>query len=308
MPQSLPPYQNLRILLAVAQARSIRHAATQLNRSESAVSHQIRKLERQLGQTLIEKEGRGIRLTTLAHRYVSLLRYPFDAIDEGVAMLSGPRQPDPAQIVITMAPSVASMWFIPRLARFEAAWPNVSLRLATTSRILDFEKDGIDIAIRYDANGDQSGRHPQRVVSEFAFPVCAPSIADGAAAFWRYLNTGRIIGNDAHPDDWSRWQTRNAADSPCIQPTVRMTDSSMTLEAAAQGYGVAIGRLPIATPMLRDGRLLAPLGMNSTSGGHYSFECADRAMKPMVTAVCDWLYEAFRQSCLLKSHENITPA
>lgn len=290
----LPPYRSLRILLTVSDCGSIRGAAQRLNRSESAISHQIRALERQLGQTLIEKYGRGIQLTALARRYAALLHAPFEEIDAGIARLIEPRPSQ--QINVTLPPTLASLWLIPRLQRFEATWPEITLRLVTTMRTLDLEADGIDIAIRYYADGPRDA-DSEHVIAERAFPVCAPSIARTAEEFWRVLKTTRRIGNDAHPDDWARWQQGQRSPPALVKPHVRMADSTMTLEAAAQGYGIAIGRLPLASEMLRQGRLVAPVGTHSTSGSHYVFQQhAVLDEQSIVPRVLDWLVAEFASS------------
>jgi LysR family glycine cleavage system transcriptional activator len=255
----------------------------------------MRNLERQMGETLLEKNGRGIRLTPIAHSYARLLDQPFAAIDETVATLRQAATSS-SRISITLAPSLATMWLIPCLSQFEAQWPAISLRLATTARVLDIERDGLDIAIRYHAR--QCDRIERAMsVPEYAFPVCARAIARSPCEFWSYLWSGRIIGNDAHPDDWSRWQAQHLDPSTHIEPTMRMADSTMTLEAAAQGHGVAIGRLPIASRMLRQGRLVAPLGTTDRSGAHYVIEQTDSNTKAEVPEISRWLCETLRADC-----------
>ncbi|RJS94624.1 LysR substrate-binding domain-containing protein [Salinisphaera sp. Q1T1-3] len=292
---SLPPYHGLRVLLEVAKTQSIREAARGLKRSESSISHQIRSLERRLGETLLEKHGRGIQLTPIALSYARLLAPSFNSIDEAAARLN--RTPNASSgVSLTLSPSLATLWLIPRLGEIEALEPDISLRLATTMRILNLERDEIDIAIRYRSNSDSAERHPAGF-SEHAFPVCAPAVAQSPSEFWAYMKSGRVIGNEAHPDDWSRWQSKEHDGTARIEPTTRMADSTMTLEAAAQGHGVAIGRLPLVSRMLRDGRLVAPIGTNATSGGRYVVATRSSATDVSVFRVADLLERFLKEDC-----------
>lgn len=261
-----PSYQALHVFLAVVEAGSIRIAAERLHRTESAVSHQMRNLERQLDQPLLERTPRGIRPTALGERYAGLLREPFAEIQRATALLF---EPEEAQsLSVALSPVLASLWLVPRLAIFESDFPNLSLRLVTTDRWLDLVQDGIDIAIRYYPRRphETTGR---RLFHERAFPVCSPTVATTADALQAELARGRILINEAHADEWKRWRASLAEPIRLSRRRERLADSNLTLEAAAQGYGIAMGREPLVSDLLRRGRLVAPLGHDYPTGGVY---------------------------------------
>lgn len=266
MSSQSPSFQALYVFLTVVEAGSIRIAAERLYRTESAVSHQMRTLERQLDQPLLERVPRGIRPTALGARYAEMLREPFADIQRATALLFEPAEAQ--SLSVTLSPVLASLWLVPRLSDFESDFPNLSLRLVTTERWLDLVQDSIDIAIRYHPRcpATTDGR---RLFSERAFPVCSPSMAASDEAMRDALSRERILVNEAQADEWKRWRASLTEPIRLSRRRERLADSNLTLEAAAQGYGIAMGREPLVSDLLRRGRLVAPLGHDYPTGGVY---------------------------------------
>ncbi|WP_110597798.1 LysR substrate-binding domain-containing protein [Salinicola lusitanus] len=294
MTRSTLPYHALHVLVAVADRGSIRAAARHIGRSESAVSHLLKDLERRLGRTLLERKGRGIELTPLALRYVSRLREPFHHIDQATTEFVA--EPLPQHVVLTLPPALATLWLVPAITDFEQSLPEVELRLVTTNRTLDLYRDGIDLAIRYRADG-RSGGQAMLTLPEYAFPVCAPSLAERLRLQPSALGEMRRLINDAHYEEWSLWQ--RTLDEPVVLSawTERLADSTLTLEAAAQGYALAMGRTPLVNGLLTSGRLSAPLGTHYPTGAIYEVVFNERsARSEACRRVTDWIGQQFALS------------
>ncbi|WP_161599007.1 LysR substrate-binding domain-containing protein [Aidingimonas lacisalsi] len=291
MKRSVPPYHALHVLVTVGEYGSIRAAASHIGRSESAVSHQLKDLERRLGQTLLERKGRGIELTPLALRYVSRLREPFQHIGQATAELF--IAPEPRHVVLTLPPTLATLWLVPAITDFEEALPDISLRLVTTNRTLDLSRDGIDLSIRYRADG-QSDSRAMLTLPEYAFPVCSPSLATRLQKRPETLAEVRRLINDAHYEEWDIWQRSLREPVILSRRTQRLADSTLTLEAAAQGYAVAMGRTPLTNGLLASGRLIAPFGTHYSTGAIYEVVSNDQSVHPEVRQhVTDWIGRQF---------------
>lgn len=291
MKHRTPPYHALKVLVTVGEYGSIRAAARHIGRSESAVSHLLKDLERRLGQTLLERKGRGIELTPLALRYVSRLREPFQHIDQATAELY--IDPVPRHVVLTLPPTLATLWLVPAITAFEEALPEIELRLITTNRTLDLSRNGIDLAIRYRVDG-QSSTQAMLTLPEYAFPVCAPSLAALLRKRPEALAEMRRLINDAHYAEWIIWQRTLRESLALSERTERLADSTLTLEAAAQGYAVAMGRTPLVNGLLASGRLTAPLGTHYPTGAIYEVVLNDQSLHPEVCQrVIDWIGQQF---------------
>lgn len=194
MRSSLPPFAALETFLAVAGTGGVRAAARRLNVTDSAVSHQLRKLEEHLGAPLVERHGRGIRLTMAGQRYADQVAAPLAEIAGVTDRLFG--TPQGIDVSLTVGPMVASLGLIPFVDELENNHPELVLHLVTTTRVLDLDAMGIDLALRYErrpAEEDDPLSFP-----EYAFPVCTPDLALHGAE--QTLAQRRIL-NGAHPDD-----------------------------------------------------------------------------------------------------------
>lgn len=294
MADPLPPLHALRAFITVAERGGVRRAAEALNLSEAAVSHQIKNLERHLGQRLFEKDGRGLRLTEIGHRYLGMVVGPVAELRQASEAVSSRRVA--RQATLTLAPTLASLWLIPALGDFERAFPDVSLHLVTTTQILDLERHDIDIAIRYLPRAAVPD-HAVVVFSETAFPVCSPERykeTDDPAQPTEFLSRSRLLVNDTHPDEWNWWSTAGGEAVRLSRERQRFDASHMTLEAAAQGYGVALGRRPLVDSYLASGRLVAPFGTAFETGFQYVILTQIEGIRPVTKRVIDWIANRFR--------------
>ncbi|MFC0267465.1 LysR family transcriptional regulator [Kushneria aurantia] len=282
MRSALPPFAALETFLAVARSGGVRAAARRLNVTDSAVSHQLRKLEDHLGTPLVERHGRGIKLTATGQRYADQLAAPLAEIAGLTERLFG--TPADTGVTLTVGPVVASLGLIPYVAKLENDNPGLMLQLVTTARPLNLDAMGIDLALRYErcpATSDDPLSFP-----EYAFPVCTPELAREGAE--QALAKRRLL-NGAHSDDWQRWATAAERDLPATQREMRLDTTEMVMNAALRGIGITIGRTPLVNDALLSGQLVAPFGTATPGEGSYRIVTSSRRPDAAAQAVMSWL-------------------
>src|ERR1700688_5255490 len=171
MADRLPPMQALRAFEAAARTRSLTRAAESLHLTHGAISHQIKSLETDFGVRLVERAGRGIRLTDEGERFATRVRAVLSDLGDAVREVS--ERANPRQLRVSVIPSFAARWLLPRIGRFFAAHPDIDLDVSATNLLVDFRRDEIDVAIRH-GSGDWPGLVSEYVLDDVYFPVCSP--------------------------------------------------------------------------------------------------------------------------------------
>src|SRR5262249_13582981 len=175
MAASLPPLHALRAFEAAARHMSFAAAAEELSLTPSAISHQIRHLEERLGRRLFDRKPRGLALTPLGQLYFPLVRSAFEQLVQATSLVGGVGPDQQKVLTISCTPSFAMAWLIQRLPSFQAAHPEIEVRLDTSTRIVDFARDGVDVGIRFGL-GHWPGVVAERLFGETLFPVCSPAL------------------------------------------------------------------------------------------------------------------------------------
>jgi LysR family glycine cleavage system transcriptional activator len=173
MPQALPPLNCLRAFEAAARHLSFKDAARELHVTPAAVGHQIKKLEAHLGVKLFQRFNRGIALTAVGRSMIPDLAEGFGLLARAAkkARTSGAR----TVLTITVAPSFAAKWLIPRLEQFHVGQQGIAVRIDTDLREIDMASNGIDVALRFGA-GQYPGHRVDRLMGEMLIPVCSPRL------------------------------------------------------------------------------------------------------------------------------------
>jgi LysR family glycine cleavage system transcriptional activator len=287
----LPPLHALRSFHAAARFGRFRDAAAALGLSESAVSHQVRKLETYLGMQLFERAGNAVSLTATGRAYFEGIGPAFEAIRAATEELRGPR--DRSRVSMTVPGTLATSWLIPRLGKLEARHPEISLQLITTERVCDLRREQINLAIRY-GRGPWTGMVAERLLEEQAFPVCAPGFLDEALMQHpdKALRKVRLIVNDTVPTEWQAWAQAHGLEPPSMRGAIVLHASDQTHGAAAEGLGIAMGRRPMVDRWLSDGRLVAPFGAEGWSGAAYFLVYPEEIeLTAAARKVAQWLRE-----------------
>jgi len=286
----IPPFAALRAFHAAARHGRFKDAAAELGVTESAISHQLRRLEDFLHIALFDRRGPKVTLTAKGAQYFAEIDPALARISSATRALIGPQER--ARVAMTLPPSLAVLWLIPRLADFEAACPGVDLQLVTTTRLCDLRREQIDLAIRY-GRGGWPEVTADFLLSETAMPVCQPGYLEAGpgTALDAALASRRLIINGYHPDEWIEWAGAHGIAPPDLSGALRLETQEQILEAAERGLGIAIGRKPLIDERLKSGALVAPLGTPDPSGiNYYLCRAPDVTPSAASRSVARWLH------------------
>ncbi len=268
----LPPLHALRSFHAAARCGRFREAAGALGLSESAVSHQVRKLEDHLGVRLFDRAGNAVRLTLAGQTYFDEIDPAFSRIRRATEALAGPV----CRVSLTLPTSLATLWLIPRLGQLEAALPEINLQMIPSNRVVDLRREQVELGIRY-GQGSWSGLNAVRLFGEQAFPVCPPGLLGPDADPETSFKEHRLIVNAAHPEEWREWTQAHGVAPPPLQDPLVLDGTEQVLHAVSEGLGLGIGRQPLVGRWLGEGKLVAPFGTADESGCAYFLIHADAA-------------------------------
>lgn len=288
MIRKLPPLNSIRAFEAAARHLSFTRAADELSVTQAAVSHQVKKLEEHLRVPLFERRNRTLELTAEAQRYLPDVRRALDLLHEATRRLTASETPE--TFTVTALPSLTSRWLLPRLGRFFKANPEINLRLAPSEHLVDFERDGVDVAIRY-GRGNYPGMHSEWLMSEDLFPVCSPVLLEGEHPLDSPQQlVHHTLLHDDHIADWRTWLLAANIDDVDARRGPFISDSSMLLQAAIDGQGVALARGILAADELAAGRLVQPFAFTLPSVyAYYLVYPEGGAAHPALKVFRDWV-------------------
>jgi LysR family glycine cleavage system transcriptional activator len=263
MARKLPPLNALRAFEAAARQLSFTKAAEELNVTQAAISHQVKTLEEHLGLTLFRRLNRRLVLTEAGQLYLPVLREAFDAVAAGTARLGQDRES--GALNISVLPSFAAKWLLPRLSRFRDRYPDIDVMVSANNRLIDFADGTYEMGIRYGL-GDYPGLRTELLLQDEVFPVCSPKLTEGehplrtpADLKHHTLLHDEVSRHDESPD-WRNWLKAAGIEGIDYQRGPGFSDSSMVIEAAAAGQGVALGHRWLAAADLEGGRVVMPFG------------------------------------------------
>lgn len=270
-------------------------AADELMLTQSAISHRIRALEEQLGYALFLRTPRqlsltdeGRRLFEVIHAGLGRLYDELDSINQGSAT---------GLLVVGVVPTFARHFLVPRLANFHRQYPHIQLRIRVRASLLDFNRDPVDAAIYYDEH-PQPGVQCLPLFGETLSPVCSRRYAD-EQALWdnptalagcRFLHDVEALHPDAVYDEWQQWLAAAGLELDIQQRCDIFNHFDLTLAAAMNQAGVAMGRGLLAAPRLNRGELVQPFALQIPSRRRYFFLCGkENADRPRIRAFRQWL-------------------
>ncbi|EWY41881.1 transcriptional regulator [Skermanella stibiiresistens SB22] len=289
MGRRLPPLNAIRAFEAAARHLSFTRAAEELNVTQAAISHQIKGLEDTLGLPLFRRLNRALVLTEAGQGYLPPLREALDQIADATSKLKA--ADGGGSLTVSTLASFAAKWLVPRLPRFQERHPSLDVLLSTSSNMVDFTQQDVDVAIRF-GRGGWEGVRAEKLLTEDIFPVCAPRLLEGTKplrtpedlAGFTLLHDDFLIG-------WTMWlNSAGVSGVDAARGPRFMTDSALMLQAAIAGHGVALARRVLAADDLDAGRLVAPFGFSLPTNLAYYFVAPPRYFeRPKVAAFYEWV-------------------
>lgn len=296
---TLPVHLNaLRAFEASARHQSFAAAAAELNVTPAAVGQLVRTLEDWLGVPLFHRATSGrarLTRTEAAERALPDLRAGFDRLSLALERLK--QGSASGVLTVTVSPAFAAKWLLPRLEDFQAAWPNTDVRLDTSLKPVDFVAQRIDIGVRY-GTGHWPGLKAEKLMEEEVYPVCSPALASahrlrGPADLTRHtLIHDLSMDADAGFPTWSSWLRKaGVVRQPSAGRNLKINNSAVVLQAAAEGQGIALARSVMARDDLGSGRLVRLFGDIRLASplAYYVVYREDCAGLPRTLAFRDWL-------------------
>jgi len=291
MAARLPSLNGLRAFEAAARHLSFTQAASELNVTQTAISHQIRRLEEELGIRLFIRKNRALALTPQARDYLPGVRAAFNDLRLATDRLL--RKDDDKVLTVSTLASLAAKWLLPRLTAFQEAHPGIDVRITTSTALVDFKNGDVDAAIRY-GRGNWPGVRAEWLMADEGFPVCSPALLSGK----KPLRTPEDLRDhvllhtsNANYDDWRLWLTA-AGLTPDIskQPGITFDLILMTVQAAIDGIGVAMGRTSYVQDDIAKGRLVVPFNIAlPADAGFYLVSREGATDPPKLKAFRQWL-------------------
>jgi LysR family glycine cleavage system transcriptional activator len=284
----LPPLNALRAFEATARHLSFTRAAEELHVTQTAISHQVRQLEGYLGKTLFLREARRIRLTSDGRAWADALADVFTRLHDANRRL---RQKVAARPVVAVStiPSLAARWLVPRFGRFLAANPEIDLRIQAAEHLVDFAVEPVDVGIRY-GMGRYPGLFVEKLASDALIVVCSPAVKKKLHAIDDLRK--QVLLHDDDPGAWGRFFVLHPVRGVDAGRGPVIDDSSMLVEAAVRGQGVALARWSLAFDDIQAGRLVRcfPRVEPMPVARAYYVVCPrNRANEPHVAAFRAWL-------------------
>jgi LysR family glycine cleavage system transcriptional activator len=286
---SIPPVANLLAFEAVARRRSFALAAAELHLSASAISHQVARLESQLGVRLLERSAHGVRLSAAGERYLSRVSGALSAL---VTASDDLQHGVKNSLYVHASPSFAALWLAPRLRDFARAHPEISLNLSSAPTHSDFGLGHADLDIRYG-----SPTWPDLVVESLFEERIVPMASPAFLREFRLRRTEQIVDvpliqSNVSLVQWADWLAAHTERRAPERFAMRFDRAQMSLEAAAQGLGVALESATIAQPYLQAGRLVPVYGLDKAVRikAHHAVYPERHSLRMPVEAFVAWLH------------------
>ena len=246
-----PPIASLRSFEAVARLGSVTLAAKELHVTHSAISQQIKVLEEMVGLKLFIRHGRGVQINEDGRLYALQVREALHHIADATRLVQV--KPRRQELTLAMVPSFGSHWLVPRLERFRATYPHISLRIQASLAIADMQQEGIDMAIRM-GKGDWEGMESHYLFADELIVVAAPSYNDGALPRTpSEIAKSKIIFS---MESGKTWCVNAGLEREIVPGGLCINDSNLVLEAVRLGKGIALERRSLVQEALCRGELV----------------------------------------------------
>ena len=289
----LPPLDSLHVFAVAARHLSFTKAAAELHRTQSAVSHRVKALEAEIGLLLFNRITRRLELTDSGRALAHQVDQALSDIERTIAKLD---RREARRLSVTLLPSVASRWLMPRLPRFCEQNPDIDVRVIADARVLDLRAEGIDAAVRFGL-GRYAGYAVTPLMPDKVLPVCSSSFAEGRGPIttidtlleWPLLHDSTTEGDGSH-SDWRSWLDELGRSDATCDAGQRFSDAGLLIEATVHGLGVALARHSLVADYLANGTLVCPLPLITPTAFTYHLVVRPEATAlPKIARFRDWL-------------------
>lgn len=309
----LPSLNALKAFEAVSRHLNYARASEELRVTPAAVKQLVGKLEEALGTQLVRRSGRGLELTSSGKSGCQMLTAGFAQVRHAVDVM---RTPDTRkQLIISVEPSFATAWLVPRLESFRETNGEIDVLIDSSLKIVDLDNSAADIAVRF-AQTPQGDLVSHRLFDEQLCAFCSPSLASGS----RKLNTiddlqhVTLLHWDLSEFSWARatrrwmgwqpWLTEVGADHISSESGVRFSDYNLAVQAAIAGQGVVLGSLPVLHDLVKANLLVCPFPDRVITDIGYDLVTTQRGLRRTeVRSFMDWIIaQASSQADLIMDH------
>ncbi len=294
----IPGTRALRAFEAAGRHLSFTRAATELRLTPAAISHQIKEFEDQLGVSLFLRTSRSMRLTPAGEILHAAATEALTGLMRAVARAQKTR--GGMRLRITASASIAAKWLVPRIDEFMERWPDIDVRVDISTNVRDFDRDDIDVALRW-GNGDYAGMRSDRLFENTISPVCSPKLLksrrplkEPADLLGHMLIHVAWSGQGITWPDWRMWMLAAGIKDFDDGPGLHFTESGPAIQAAIDGQGIVLGDSSLVADDLAAGRLVQPFALSIKGPpqfAYYIVSPVETAGDPLVCAFRDWVLE-----------------
>lgn len=290
MMRKLPPLIPLRAFEAAARNESFSKAANELCVSQSAISQNVRQLEERLNVKLFIRSGNNVKLTEKGKAYQLKISESFNIIAEATDNLT--KQEKSHQLHIAVEPAIASCWLRPRLSKFRAAHPFITLHIITKNNISSFSHQGVDIAIHNKWDESLADLYLKEFVKLSAFPACNSKRLKNSKSIIKPNDLRRFhLIHDENIGLWQKWLQTNGMTDFSFDSDLHFDDFSLAVDAAIDGEGVILADEILCETELLNGQLTKLFDQPVDCDPFYIISTNDNMKKTAVTTFHDWLLQ-----------------
>jgi LysR family transcriptional regulator, glycine cleavage system transcriptional activator len=285
--QKLPPMSTLPVFEAAARLESFSAAAEELFVTHGAVSHQIKSLEAFVGTPLFIRDGRGVALTREGRLLAERVRSALDEVGNAVAIVTNRHRAN--RLTISVLPSFASRWLMPRIGGFMSEHPGWEVNVEAAAALADFNRDDVDVAIRF-GRGNWPGMRTEWFMDDRYIMVASPKLNGGKLPKKpEKLAQYPLLRAEAEP--WSVWCSAAGVDIPVPTTGLEFSDAGLNLQAVIEGKGITLARYSIAETELARGTLVALFNIDIDAGAAYYIVWPEQTTPTeSMLAFRDWLF------------------
>lgn len=291
MNRRFPPLSALQSFEVASRVLSFTRAAEELHVTPAAISHRIKTLEERLGTSLFHRENNKLLLTDRGLAYIPAVREALELIAQATAQVG--EEQTSGTLNLSLLPTFAVRWLVPRLADLQRSCLDIDLRLSTTYKLIDFAKENFDAAVRY-GQGDWPGLQSTCLFHEELVPVCSPRLLDGPHPMREPgdLTQFTLLHSETCLENWPTWLNAAGALNVDSDSGLHFDSCLLTLQAAEDGLGITAANREYVSRDLAAGRLVAPFSHTVEKELGWYFVCPEAlAERPKIVDFRNWLLD-----------------